>query len=804
MQNSYAEELVKEQAYFDDARLVYENAVSERQRLRNVAGTGPDRRAMKRHLDSVEKLSENDAVAIGRMDLDDGSSIYVGKVSIAAEDGERRVISWKAPLAKKFYQASATDAMDLTRKRVFSTSYNHVDAFDDKLFAEIRERLDELGGDFHTDDALLHALQEGRTGQMLDIVRTIQASQDKLMRADMNQLLVIQGGPGTGKTAVALHRASWLLYHYRDKLSPRDLLVVGPNPAFTKYIQHVLPSLGDRDIRQTSIQELMAGSLPARAVDNEATARIKGMAEMADVIANGLNDRIKVPSSVLRIKRRNSSVTVNISPEMIADDVNSLRHLPYGKGRQELRERLLERCLEQLNFHGSVDIKDILDPPSVDAALDRMWPTLSGPQFIRELLGSKSRLRIATANVLDPSAIELLYRQAAARMDQEPWTLGDLALIDEANESMSGNVDLYGHIIVDEAQDLSPMQLLSLRRRTRTGSMTIVGDVAQSTGSFARADWSEVITALGTSLPHNLVSLEHGYRVPREVFEVAAKLLPLAAPGLKPPTIVRSANALPELFDVPEGQLASEVAKVASHHSGKGRFVGVIAPKERWDEIKTAFQHEELTYSDSSDGQLGKSINLITPNDSKGLEFDSVVIVDPQSILDEDNGARLLYIALTRTTHRLDVLCTSGNIPGIIADAFEKITVIDNPVENTQNTDTDSVDEGTKAKEPVDDEPYGRSASMTPTPAILAGKKTSPPTLLQSASESHAQKESPQKMYKPVEQPISLSPIEQELVRRNAEFLNETVLKFYGSNVQVAILQEALNLCSKVSHMTDS
>lgn len=785
------DDLAKEQAYFDEAREVYENNLLERKRLQSTMGTGPERRAMKQHLESAALLQAEDAVAIGRVELEDGEHVYVGKVPILAENGDRLVISWKAPFAKCYYQATADDRMGLNQKRIFSTSQNHVDSFDDTIFAELAARLEDLGGEFHADDALLHSLAEGRTGQMQDIVRTIQASQDKLMRADMDQLLVIQGGPGTGKTAVALHRASWLLYNHSDKLTAQDLLVVGPNPAFTKYIQHVLPSLGDKDIRQTSVQELMAGSLPVRGIDSDAAERLKGRAEMADVIANGLNDRIKVPTSPLRIRRRSSAVTINIGPELITDDVNRLRHLPYGQGRGELRERLLQRCLEQVSTRGGVDISNVLEPASLEAAVDKMWPKLSGPQFIRELLGSKSRLRTAIDQVFDSGVVDVLYRSAAARMDQEPWTMADLALIDEANENMTGSSELYGHIIVDEAQDLSPMQLMALRRRSKTGSMTIVGDVAQSTGAFARADWDDIITSLKSGLPHRMEELKHGYRVPREVFDVAALLLPIAAPGLRAPTIVRAANAVPALYDVPDAQLALEVAKVASHHSGKGRFVGVIAQKERWDEIKEAFRKEELIWSDSSAGQLGKSINLVTPSDSKGLEFDSVVVVDPQRILEDDNGERLLYIALTRTTSRLDVLCPSGSVPEIIADAFTTIKVIDNVAPTVEESSTTEVeifisevlDEADRGSTPLDT-PETVSPSV-PTPAGMPKSREPMPSLKSFDERIRALENDPI---------VELNPVEQELVRRNAEYLSDVVLKFYGPKVQLAILSEALKI----------
>ncbi|PQZ94775.1 hypothetical protein CQ018_05370 [Arthrobacter sp. MYb227] len=792
MQDDYSGDLAKEQTFFDETREVYESNLLERKRLQSTMGSGPERRAMKTHLESAETLQIDDAIAIGRVELDDGDHIYVGKVPILSEDGTRLVISWKAPFAKCYYQATTDDQMGLKSKRIFSTSQNHVESFEDTIFVELAARLEDLGGEFHADDALLQSLAEGRTGQMQDIVRTIQASQDKLMRADIDQLLIIQGGPGTGKTAVALHRASWLLYNYGDKLTAQDLLVVGPNPAFTKYIQHVLPALGDKDIRQTSVQELMAGSLPVRGIDSDAAERLKGRAEMADVIANGLNDRIKVPSSPLRIRRRSSAVTINIGPELITDDVNRLRHLPYGQGRGELRERLLQHCLAQVGTRGEVDISNVLEPASLEAAVDKMWPKLSGPQFIRELLGSKNRLRTAIDQVFESDVVDLLYRSAAARMDQEPWTLADLALIDEANENMTGSSELYGHIIVDEAQDLSPMQLMALRRRSKTGSMTIVGDVAQSTGAFARADWADIISSLKSALPYRVEELEHGYRVPREVFDIAARLLPIAAPDLRAPIIVRAANAIPTLFDVPDAQLALEVAKVASHHSGKGRFVGVIAQKERWDEIKEAFSQEELIWSDSSSGQLGKSINLVTPSDSKGLEFDSIIVVDPQRILEDDNGERLLYIALTRTTSRLDVLCPSGRVPELIADAFTTIKVIDNVVPTREESSTTEVD--VFISEVHHGADYGAASMDTPdvvsppvpTPAGMP-KSREPMPSLKSVDERN-------RTLDILGHDTDLSPVEQELVRRNALYLSDVILKFYGTNVQLAILSEALNM----------
>lgn len=786
----YEGELLAEQEHFDMARICYDRSLTFDSAKQLQVGTGPERRAMKKHLDSRQYLTDTDSVAFGRMDLDDGDQYYVGKVAISDDQREKLVISWKSSMAEKFYQATTGERRGLVRKRDYRTTRNHIDAFADKVFSQLAAAVESLDDEIGADDSLLHSLAVGRTGTMHDIVRTIQASQDKLMRSDKDQLLVIQGGPGTGKTAVALHRASWLLYTYRDELPADDMLVVGPNPAFTKYIQQVLPSLGDQRVRQTSIQELLAGDTGIRAHEPINIARVKGLAEMADVIARGLDDRIKVPLTPLRISRRNSVATINILPETVEADISQLRSEPYGRGRDELKARLLSHCAKTGAFRAGLSAVHVMDPTSVDAAVDRMWPRLSPAQFIRELLGSKQRLRSAAGDYLSTEQIELLYRSTADRVSEEPWTMADLGLIDEAEGYMSEDEPLWGHIVIDEAQDLTPMQLFALRRRSRNGSMTLVGDVAQSTGPFARDDWTDAVSALRSRLPAKVEELRHGYRVPREVFEVAARLLPLAAPGTTAPTIVRSANALPELFDVVRGQLAREVAKVASHHSSKGRFVGVIAPKESWEPLQNAFTEAELKWSDSSAGQLGSSINLVTPEDSKGLEFDAVVVVEPQKILDQDNGARLLYIALTRTTSRLDVLAPAGEVPQIIRDGFEKVTLVDDPVASRKPPvqpaavrATSSISAATGGDVSGDSPTDAADDHDRSTTSSAGSRSSSAPIETTTSRERHASDGSGVPL---------LRPLEQELVSRNAGYLLETVLKFYGPGVRRAVLEEVL------------
>ncbi|PRZ15593.1 HelD family protein [Nesterenkonia sandarakina] len=778
------EDIQLEQDYFDNAMDVHRAKIEHRDGSYGSVATAADRRALKTGYDKLTPLGEDSAVAFARMTLEDGRTHYIGNTLIS-DNQEILVINWRTRVASRYYESSPEDPMSVSWKRAFDTRGNRIESLQDTLLAELREKIEKLPGKVHVDDALLNSLSSSRDGTMRDIVRTIQAAQNKILRTDKDTLLVVQGGPGTGKTAVALHRASWLLYQYQDSLRPEELMVVGPNPAFTKYIKDVLPGLGDQHVVQTSIQQMLQRDLKVRGIETDYVARLKGSAEMADVIAEGLNDRIKRPTGPLRIRRRNSASTINLLPETVTEDIESLRGEYYGIGREKLKERIIEHCAAELaGVRGDAAL--IVDPRSVDSEVNKLWPQLSATQYVRELFGSKIRLTSAGGKHLDASSIEALYRPVAERISDEPWTVADLGLIDEAASNINPRQDEWEHIVVDEAQDLSPMQIFALRRRSKNGSMTLVGDIAQSTGPFARNSWSDIIDGIRMNAPVHEATLEHGYRVPREVYAIAQELLPQAAPDIKAPTIVREAQAEPELFVVAHTQVANEVAQVASHHSAKGRFVGVIAPAEQWDAITAAFDGLELQWTDSSTGGLGRSINLVTPESSKGLEFDAVVVVAPQTILEQDNGARLLYIALTRTTSRLDVIAPSGEIPAIIGDAFKHVTVIDEPeLEEYEDVEETEPDPGFGG---LDDEltitASSRASTPSPTPADIQAQmnfgKPFPRSRSQATNES-LETES-----------IELNKWEEDLVERNAGYLLETLQGFYQLRLQRRIVEEVL------------
>lgn len=419
--------------------------------------------------------------------------------------------------------------------------------------------------------------------------------------------------------------------------------------------------------------------VPIRNMEQEDVARIKGDAIMARVIRQGLIGRIKKPTTAIRIRKLNSGSHFVIEPHLLQKDIESLVVGSYAQGRENLRARLLEECGKQLlTPSGARNVQYTVDPRSLENALERILPSISAQQFIRDLLSSRARLGTAGRGLLTLQQQQMLFRRSQGAMSKEMWTLSDMTLIDEADYQMNFVPRRWGHIIVDEAQDLTPMQLRAIRRRSKNGSMTVVGDLAQSTGPFARDSWDDVSAVLKTHIPVKIEHLKHGYRVPKEVYDIAALLLPQAAKNIEPASIIRATGLKPRLFTVVPSQINQEIARQAQHHKSKGRFVGVIAPEEQFDDIRQAFNQQHVRFTDSSTGELSTSINLVSPEMSKGLEFDAIIVVDPQAILETDEkwGARLLYIALTRTTRLLDVIAPTGEVPKfLLGDRFESIAI---------------------------------------------------------------------------------------------------------------------------------
>ena len=651
--------IAAEQVYFD-------RAWDERDRMRNrllradQAAAGPRAAAAKVRAEATRRAKkiadDSEAVAFGRFDDQQGNVIYVGRDSITTADSDLLVVNWQAPAAERYYRASLRDPRGVTSRRDFITTRNRIESFEDVVFAQLAQNVEALTKTARLDinDALLSDLERTRSDELQDIVRTIHHSQYDLIRLPLDQLLIVQGGPGTGKTAVVLHRVSWLLFN-ETGLGAEDVLVVGPNDAFTKYINRVLPSLGDSAVAHRALTELGPTNSSHRPESLEA-ATLKGQASMARLLSRALNNRVRIPTEPLSVETNLGKR--HLEPEAIARHMRTLVEAqegstgtPYSTRRASLRN-FLETQVRLLERNPTPETR------SLDNALERLWPNLSAPRFLQELLASRQALLLAAGDDFTAGDVERLYRPAATNLGSEDWSDTDVALLDEAEWLLHGRSQRYRHIVVDEAQDLSPMQLRSLARRSANGSFTLAGDIAQSTGPWSRDDWKDVLASLHQDgIGGSVKNLEYGYRVPREVYAVAAPLLPLMAPGLTAPEIVRDAPEPPRLSWTPVQDLLPMALQQAREQAGQGRFVGVICPSNLITEIANSMRSTRVNFGLVSSGGLGPSINLMTANESKGLEFDAVVVVEPAAIAREGlHGLRHLYIALTRTTKYLSVV----------------------------------------------------------------------------------------------------------------------------------------------------
>jgi DNA helicase IV len=652
----------QEQAYFDRA---YDAREAMRDRLGGLADAAAHPAAAAELRDFAEHAGRamrgpGSPVAFGRMDTDEDETWYVGYHAIWDDRHDVLVVNWQAPVADRYYTATPNNPQGLLLRRDFDTEGNKIVDFVDIWFAELAEDVERLTSALQPSDALLEDLARHRTGEMQDIVRTIQHTQYELVRAPLDQLLVIQGGPGTGKTAVALHRVSWLLFNERQRLSPGNMMVVGPNPTFIRYIQKVLPGLGDENVRQTALTGLVR-DVRFGAHEPPELAKLKGDPRMMGLVERGLQDRITYSTEPLTFDV--GTRTVSIETTTIGAQLDRLRNVPFNVGRQQLREFIREEVVRGAGLAPERD-------GQIDSAVDRIWPSLTAQAFVRELYGSERRLITAAGNEFTAAEVRSLHRQAQEKLSEEVWTDADAAVLDYAAATMIGPpATQYEHIVVDEAQDLSPMELAMIARRSSRGSMTILGDVAQSAGGWARSSWDDVIDGLVKELPAQVEELAIGYRVPRQIFEFAAQLLPHIAPDVAAPTIVRDGPdhpfpPEPALVRVPTEELPEAVVDAATKYTSHGFAIGVIVPDSLRQAVDLAFADAHVNTSDAKVHGLGGPISIVAPFDCRGLEFDAVVVVEPEAIaLEQIQGHRLLYVALTRSTQYLTVVYSGQALP---------------------------------------------------------------------------------------------------------------------------------------------
>jgi DNA helicase IV len=602
-------------------------------------------------------------LAFGRIDEEGspkspGPTWYVGRRHVEDERGEPVVVDWRAGVSTPFYRATASDPFGLHMRRRFMMTNRHVD----DLFDEVFDDPDSVHAARHggIPDPLLAELERERTGEMRDIVATIQAEQDVVIRAPLESCLVVQGGPGTGKTAVGLHRAAFLLYEHRQLLDEETVLVIGPNPVFLRYISQVLPSLGETAVRQSTVERLLGGRV--RAFDPPEVATIKGDARMAAVLVRAAAATVKPPQGDLDVSTNWGRV--RLSRREIVDAIDEIRErdVPHNVGRNALRTQLVRMAQQDISDRRGEDTAplgfadELRTNKQFQSAL-AAWPAVSPPALVRRLLSSPTALRTAAQDVLAPSEQALLLRKATKRADDEPWTAADLVLVDEAEAIADGVRRTYGHIVVDEAQDLTAMELRALARRCPRHSMTVLGDLAQATRPGAQRSWDDVLVHLGSPEGADFTELDLGYRVPAPIIEYANHLLPEAAPDVRPTRSVRESGPRPNVVEVgADEDMSLVVQRVVDELGARWTSVGVVVPDDAG-----------VTLSPISDG-----VTVVAPPEAKGLEFDAVVVVEPAKFVpatgDEHRaGLRLLYVALTRAVQILTIVHREPLPPALVA-----------------------------------------------------------------------------------------------------------------------------------------
>ncbi|WP_437075325.1 HelD family protein [Streptomyces sp. enrichment culture] len=679
------------------------------------------------------------SLCFGRIDLTSGQSHHIGRIGLRRDDAERTpvLIDWRADVARPFYLATGHTPMGLRRRRHISTEGRRVTALHDE-FLDVGDQERTGHEDPSGDAVLLAALNSARTGRMSDIVQTIQAEQDEIIRAPHRGVLVVEGGPGTGKTAVALHRAAYLLYEHRELLARRAVLIVGPNPAFLGYIGEVLPSLGETGVLLATVGELFPG-VKATATDTPAAAAVKGRAGMADVLAEVVRDWQSLPDPVIAIEHDREVLMLDDGLVRVAREKTRAARLPHNVAREHFEGHILNTLTELYAervgtdpYDGSslldaADITQIRDElaenPEVWAAIDQLWPRLTPQRLVADFLADPvgylpdedaaavrrpvtRQWTVADVPLLDEAA-ELLgeddrWARARAERERETQVAYAQGVLDvsyasrtyefedkedsdpDASEVLSAHdiIDAerfaerheeddhrsaaeraaadrtwaFGHIIVDEAQELSPMAWRMLMRRSPTRSMTLVGDPAQTAEAAGVGNWQDI---LGPYVEDRWVHTRLGvnYRTPAEIMDLAAAVVRAEHPAFEPPSSVRATGVRPWIRATDD--LPTAVAEAARELAPAEGRLGIIAPRDLHRRL--AARLEGVTAGAEPD--LTRQVVLLDARQAKGLEFDSVLVVEPAR-----HGTSDLYVALTRATQRLGILHT-GRLPRALADA---------------------------------------------------------------------------------------------------------------------------------------
>jgi hypothetical protein len=588
-----------------------------------------------------------------------GHSFHIGRRHVHAPDGTPAVIDWRAPVSRPFYRASATDPMNLARRRRFGFSGGELTAYEDELFAGTEDGTPDRSAPVaasRPSRILIDEIERPRSGPMRDIVATIQPDQDDIVRADAAQTVCVQGAPGTGKTAVGLHRVAYLLYAYREQVRRRGVVMVGPNRAFLSYIRNVLPALGELDVSQTTVGELVA-SVQVRGSDDEAAAIVKGDARMAEVLRRALWASVRAPSDAVVLPR--GSRRWRLAAWEIEELVHELRHrgVRYGAARELLEHRIAHVILTMMEAAGEAcddrTHEAVRRSRPVRAAVDAIWPKVDAVRLVFGLLSSAEALAAAADGVLTGrEQAAIVWPSPPRGLGSARWSAADAVLIDEARDLISRTPSL-AHVVVDEAQDLSPMECRALGRRCSTGSATVLGDLAQGTTAWAAPSWPALLANLGKP-DTGVRELSVGYRVPRQILDYASTLLAVIAPELRPASSLRADPGALDLTRVPGASLGGALIAACRQACAQPGSVAVIAADPQVPELGRALDQAGLAYGAPG---TDAALTLVPVTLAKGLEYDHVIVVEPARIASaEARGLQRLYVALTRAVSRLTVV----------------------------------------------------------------------------------------------------------------------------------------------------
>ena len=666
------------------------------------------------------------SLVFGRIDpAATGERFYIGRVGLWDADHDPIVVDWRAPVAEPFYRATGRKPLGLERRRHFASRSSTLLGIEDEFFGDKAA----IGLDIADHDidgravdgaapgdaaatgngplegrpgsgALIASLEAARTGRLKDVVATIQSEQDRVIRSELPGVMVVQGGPGTGKTVVALHRAAYLMYTHRFPLESQGVLVAGPNRLFLAYIEQVLPSLGEAGVEQAVLADLLSPAVRVAGLDDEAVGRVKGDPRMAGVLRRAVRDRRRPLRRDLAVgfELQRLRLTVEQSKQIVDDVARRVRK--HNAGRRLVEEAFFaalarsgRRAVDPAD--GRENLSELLE---VRKALEWMWPLLAPAHLVNDLYGSRALLRSAGGGRLSDDEIELLHRPRPGHASDVTWSAQDVPVLDEARALLGYRpghraedaVLTYGHIVVDEAQDLSPMELRMIARRSLNGSMTVVGDIAQGTGSWAHEDWESVLEGLPDRRPPRRVELTLGYRIPAPAMALANRVLPHAAPGAVPPETVRSVGDEPRFVacgaaagrDGAAGAaetngggasapgLAETLAEVIAQERaevGDGN-VAVIVPHSLHELLRVELANRSVIFGGPGRAGLERQVTLVPVRLVKGLEVDSAVVVEPARIVAEEcQGVRSLYVALTRATKRVTVVHAEP-LPDMLAE----------------------------------------------------------------------------------------------------------------------------------------